>query len=59
MVESLAVPTIIHQIARTVDPVERQQDSYGDVLVKPIPGLSDNLYSTPIAMRHHHRLASR
>ena len=43
MVES-AVPTIINQIARTVDPVERQRDSYGDAVVNRISGLSDNLY---------------
>ena len=59
MVESLAVPTSINQIARTVDLIARQRDSYGDAVVNRISGLSDNLYSTPTAMRLHHRLASR
>ena len=59
MVESLAVPTIIHQIARTVNPMARRRDSYGDAVVNHIAGLSDNLFSTPIAMRLHHRPASR
>lgn len=59
MVGFLAVPTIINQIARTVDLIARQRDSCGDAEVNRIPGLSDNLYSKLTAMRHHHRLASR
>ena len=59
MVGFLAVPTIINQIARTVDLIARQRDSYGDAVVNKISGLSDNLYSKPTATRHHHRLASK
>lgn len=46
MVGSLAVPTGINQIARTMDPVARQRDGYGDAVLNRIPGQSDNLYPT-------------
>ena len=59
MVGCLTVPIIINQIARKVDPVARQRHSYGNAVVNHIAGLSDNLFSTPIAMRLHHRPASR
>lgn len=41
---SLAVPTVFNQIARTVDPVARQRDDYGDAIANRIPGMSDDLY---------------
>lgn len=41
---SLAVPTMFNQIARTIDPVARQRDDYGDAITNRIPGMSDDLY---------------
>ncbi|MBK7162640.1 MAG: hypothetical protein IPH79_09155 [Sphingomonadales bacterium] len=41
---SLTVPTLGNQIARTVDPVARQRDGYGDAIANRVPGLSDNLF---------------
>ena len=44
MVGSLTVPTVFNQIARTVDPIARQRDDYGDAIANRIPGMSDDLY---------------
>lgn len=40
---SLAVPTGVAQIARTMDPTARARDTTGEAIQARIPGLSDNL----------------
>lgn len=40
---SFTVPTGLNQVARIVDPVQRQTDSMGEAIQNRIPGLSDNL----------------
>lgn len=46
MAGSLVVPTGVNQVTRSVDPVARQRDDYGDAIANRIPGLSDNLFPT-------------
>ncbi|MCC6479476.1 MAG: thermonuclease family protein [Sphingomonadaceae bacterium] len=41
---SLAIPTGVAQVARTVDPVTRERETLLDAVKARIPGLSDNLY---------------
>ncbi|MGV2495047.1 thermonuclease family protein [Pelagerythrobacter aerophilus] len=40
---SFAVPNLSFQTARTIDPVARERDTFGEELQARIPGLSDNL----------------
>lgn len=40
---SIAVPTGVAQVARTIDPTQRDVQSIGDQIQSRIPGLSDNL----------------